>query len=126
MKRSHAKTAVLPALTFRARLALAAAVLALVAIPHFAQAQGITGGARDGSREGYRAAGPVGGVVGGAIGAGVGGAVGGVKGVLGIPDQGYNSEPGPRYRTNYQQRRHYRHHPRHQSRHYSRHHRQYR
>jgi hypothetical protein len=71
------------------RLALAAGVLALLAIPHLAHAQGIVGGARDGSREGNRIAGPVGGVVGGAIGAGVGGAVGGVKGVFGIPDHGY-------------------------------------
>ena len=106
MTRSAAlKTASLPAWSsFRARLALAAAVLALLAIPHFAHAQGISGGARDGSREGYRAAGPVGGLVGGAIGAGVGGAVGGVKGVLGIPDQGYNPNPGPAARANYRAR----------------------
>lgn len=106
MKRSAAiKTANLPApLSLRARLALAAAILALVAIPHFAHAQGITGGARDGSREGYRAAGPVGGLVGGALGAGVGGAVGGVKGVLGIPDQGYNPNPGPGVRAGYRAR----------------------
>jgi hypothetical protein len=71
------------------RLVLAAGILALLAIPHLAHAQGMVGGARDGSREGNRIAGPVGGVVGGAIGAGVGGAVGGVKGVLGIPDHGY-------------------------------------
>jgi hypothetical protein len=109
MKRSAAsRAATLPAhLSLRARLAIAAGVLALVAIPHFAQAQGIVGGARDGSREGYRAAGPVGGFVGGAIGAGVGGAVGGVKGVLGIPDQGYNPNGAPAYRTGYKPRRHY-------------------
>lgn len=119
MKRSAAlKAASLPALSsFRARLALAAGLLALVAIPQFAQAQGIVGGARDGSREGYRAAGPVGGLVGGAIGAGVGGAVGGVKGVLGIPDQGYNphyqAAPQPAgYRRHYKHKRHYRHHRR--------------
>ena len=99
MKRT-AKTSALPApMTLRTKLAIAAAALALLAIPHFAHAQGIVGGARDGSREGYRAAGPVGGIVGGAVGAGVGGAVGGVKGVLGIPDQGYDPNPGPRYRA---------------------------
>lgn len=102
MIRTSAKTSAIAAvLTFRAKLAIAAAALALLAVPNFAHAQGIAGGARDGSREGYRAAGPIGGVVGGAIGAGVGGAVGGVKGVLGIPDQGYNPNPGPRYRTGY-------------------------
>jgi len=105
MKKTLVKTSVQPALLgLRAKLALAAAVLALAAIPHFAHAQGIAGGARDGSREGYRAAGPVGGLVGGAIGAGVGGAVGGVKGVLGIPDQGYNPNPGPQYRAGYRAR----------------------
>lgn len=104
MTRTPVKTSILPAsflaasLSLRAKLALATAVLALSAIPHFAQAQGIVGGARDGSREGYRAAGPVGGLVGGAVGAGVGGAVGGVKGVLGIQDQGYNPNPGPQVR----------------------------
>lgn len=87
------KTAVLPAYSIKTRLLLAAGVLAIVAMPHFAQAQGVIrgaeGGARQGSREGNRAAGPVGGLVGGAIGLGVGGAVGGVKGVLGIPEGGH-------------------------------------
>jgi hypothetical protein len=84
------KTSTLPGGTsIMTRLALAAGILALLAIPHLAHGQGIVGGARDGSREGNRIAGPVGGAVGGAIGAGVGGAVGGVKGVLGIPDHGY-------------------------------------
>lgn len=108
MNRIFAKTSAAPApMSFRTKLAIAAAALALLAIPHFAQAQGISGGARDGSREGYRAAGPVGGLVGGAIGAGVGGAVGGVKGVLGIPDQGYNPNPGRRYRAGYRCRGYY-------------------
>src|SRR5689334_3823506 len=84
------KTSTLPeTASVGTRLALAAGLLALLAVPHLAHGQGIVGGARDGSREGNRVAGPVGGVVGGAIGAGVGGAVGGVKGVLGIPDHGY-------------------------------------
>lgn len=69
--------------------AAAAIALALVAVPHAGNAQGIIGGAERGAREGNRAAGPVGGVVGGAIGAGVGGAVGAVNGVLGVPDRGY-------------------------------------
>ena len=85
-----AKTATLPgAMSVQTRLALAAGVLALLAIPHLAHAQGIIGGAEEGSREGRRAAGPVGAVVGGAVGAGVGGAVGAVDGVLGIPNRGY-------------------------------------
>ncbi|RYX89344.1 MAG: hypothetical protein EON84_15245 [Bradyrhizobiaceae bacterium] len=85
------KTAAMPKLfSKRTGLALAAAMLALVAVPHMAEAQGVfrgaEQGANQGSREGNRAAGPVGGLVGGAIGLGVGGAVGGVKGVLGIPE----------------------------------------
>lgn len=87
------KTAVLPiSSSMKTRLALAAGVLALVAMPHFAQAQGIIRGGEQGANQGYRdgnrAAGPVGGVVGGAVGLGVGAAVGGVKGVLGIPEGG--------------------------------------
>jgi hypothetical protein len=87
---NNIKTSALPERS-SARLWLAAAALALglAAIPHFANAQGIVGGARDGSREGSRVGGPIGGVVGGAVGAGVGGVVGGVKGVLGVPDRGY-------------------------------------
>lgn len=87
----NVQKAVLPVNTaFKARFAFAAAVLAFVAMPHVAQAQGVFRGAEQGAnqgvREGNRAAGPVGGLVGGAIGLGVGGAVGGVKGVLGIPE----------------------------------------
>jgi hypothetical protein len=69
-------------------LASAALALALFAIPHAGQAQGIVRGAQEGAYEGNRAAGPVGGVVGGAVGAGVGGAMGAVEGVLGIPYRG--------------------------------------
>lgn len=76
--------------SLKTRLALAATVLALSAMPNFAHAQGVfrgmEQGANQGVRDGNRAAGPIGGMVGGAIGAGVGGAVGGVKGVLGIPE----------------------------------------
>jgi hypothetical protein len=84
------KTSTLPSgASVKTRLALVAGVLALLAVPHQAHAQGIIGGAEQGSREGGRAAGPVGAVVGGAVGAGVGGAVGAVDGVLGIPNAGY-------------------------------------
>src|SRR5471032_2559783 len=57
-----------------------AALVAAVALPVVAQAQGVPGGVERGSRDGERAAGPVGAVVGGVI----GGVVGGVNGVLGI------------------------------------------
>jgi hypothetical protein len=84
------KTATLPTRSFRTQLAIAAGALALVAMPHFAQAQGVIRGgeqgANQGVRDGNRVAGPVGGLVGGAVGLGVGAAVGGVKGVLGIPE----------------------------------------
>jgi hypothetical protein len=84
------KTLTLPGGTsVKTRLAVMAGVLALLAIPHLAHAQGLIGGAEQGSREGGRAAGPVGAVVGGAVGAGVGGAIGAVDGVLGIPNRGY-------------------------------------
>jgi hypothetical protein len=65
-----------------------AAVVAILAIPSMAQAQGVPGGIERGSREGERAAGPVGGVIGGVI----GGVVGGVNGVLGIDQR-------PRFRS---------------------------
>jgi hypothetical protein len=79
----------LPTISPAARvLAGAALALALFAIPHAGQAQGIVRGAQEGAYEGNRAAGPVGGVVGGAVGAGVGGAMGAVEGVLGIPYRG--------------------------------------
>jgi hypothetical protein len=84
------KTAALPTRSFKTAFVLAAGTLALIAMPHFAQAQGVFRGAEQGAnqgvRDGNRAAGPVGGAVGGAIGLGVGAAVGGVKGVLGIPE----------------------------------------
>jgi len=65
-----------------------AALLATVALPVAANAQGVPGGIERGSREGERAAGTVGGVVGGVI----GGVVGGVTGVLGIDQR-------PRFRS---------------------------
>src|SRR4029077_325497 len=65
-----------------------AAILAAVALPQLAQAQGVPGGVERGAREGERAAGPVGAIVGGTI----GGVVGGVAGVLGVDQR-------PRFRT---------------------------
>jgi hypothetical protein len=56
-----------------------AAVVAALALPALAQAQGVPGGIDRGSREGERAAGPVGGII--------GGVVGGVNGVLGVDDR---------------------------------------
>ena len=85
------KTAAMPVNSkMTIRLALAAGMLALGAMPHTAEAQGVIRGGEQGANQGYRegnrAAGQVGGVVGGALGLGVGAAVGGVKGVLGIPE----------------------------------------
>jgi hypothetical protein len=72
-----------------------AAVVAALALPTLAQAQGVPGGVDRGSREGERAAGPVGAIVGGVI----GGVVGGVNGVLGVDDR-------PRFHR-YVEERHY-------------------
>jgi hypothetical protein len=72
-----------------------AAIVAALALPTLAQAQGIQGGVDRGSREGERAAGPVGAIVGGVI----GGVVGGVNGVLGVDDR-------PRFHR-YVEERHY-------------------
>jgi Protein of unknown function (DUF1236) len=65
-----------------------AALVAAVALPIAAQAQGVPGGVERGSRDGERAAGPVSAVVGGVI----GGVVGGVSGVLGVDQR-------PRFRS---------------------------
>jgi hypothetical protein len=70
------------------RLIGAAALVATLAMPTFAQAQGVPGGVERGSREGERAGGPIGAVVGGVI----GGVVGGVNGVLGV-------DARPRFRS---------------------------
>jgi hypothetical protein len=63
-------------------------LLAALALPFAAQAQGTVRGAQEGARQGERDAGPIGAVVGGAIGA----AVGTVGGILGVEDR-------PRFRT---------------------------
>ncbi len=65
-----------------------AALVAAVALPVAAQAQGVPGGIERGSRDGERAAGPVGAVVGG----GIGGVVGGVGGIVGVDER-------PRFRS---------------------------
>lgn len=70
------------------RLLGTAAIVATIALPAIAQAQGVPGGIERGARDGERAAGPVGAIVGGTI----GGVVGGVAGVLGVDDR-------PRFRN---------------------------
>src|ERR1700688_3857680 len=90
MNKTGIKTVTMPAgLSLRLVFGAAAIALALMAVPHAGNAQGIVRGAREGSYEGNRIAGPVGGVVGGAVGAGVGGAMGAVRGVFGMSDRGY-------------------------------------
>jgi len=63
-------------------------VVAALATPGPASAQGVIGGAQQGAsqgaREGSKAAGPVGGAVGSVVGGTVGGVTGGVKGALGV------------------------------------------
>jgi hypothetical protein len=59
------------------------ALLATLALPAAAQAQGTVRGAQEGAAAGDRAAGPVGAVVGGTVGA----AVGTVGGILGVEDR---------------------------------------
>jgi hypothetical protein len=78
-----------------------AAVVAAVALPVMAQAQGVPGGVERGSRDGERAAGPVGAVVGGVI----GGVVGGVSGVLGVDQRPrFHSYVVEQHRPSYQYR----------------------
>ena len=74
-------------------------IVAMLALPVAAQAQGVPGGASHGFHEGNRIAGPVGAVVGTAV----GGVIGGVEGVLGINQRpvaysGYENAPPPSYR----------------------------
>ena len=58
-------------------------VLAMMALPLTAQAQGTIRGAEDGADVGGRAAGPLGAIVGGAVGA----ATGTIGGILGVDDR---------------------------------------
>ena len=71
------------------RILGATAIIATLAMPTLASAQGgVPGGIERGARDGERAAGPVGAIVGGTV----GGVVGGVAGVLGVDQR-------PRFRT---------------------------
>src|SRR6476619_2585307 len=67
----------------KTKLVMSLVVLATLALPVAAQAQGTVRGAEQGANEGGRAAGPVGAIVGGAIGA----ATGTVGGILGVDDR---------------------------------------
>ena len=71
------------------------ALLAALALPLAAQAQGTVRGAQEGAAEGGRAAGPIGAIVGGTVGA----AVGTVGGILGVEER-------PRFRTYVSTQRH--------------------
>ncbi|KIU48346.1 MULTISPECIES: Spy/CpxP family protein refolding chaperone [unclassified Bradyrhizobium] len=86
----------IPVAKLRARrklcVAVAAAIVALFALPHIVNAQ-LVQGVEKGAREGNKAAGPVGGVLGGAI----GGVVGVVTGVTGVftGNNPNNTNPNP-------------------------------
>ena len=67
----------------KTKLVMSLALLATLALPVAAQAQGTVRGAEEGAAEGGRAAGPLGAIVGGAIGA----ATGTVGGILGADDR---------------------------------------
>ncbi len=75
-------------------LLLSAAIVALLALPMTAQAQGTVRGAQEGAAAGGAAAGPLGAVVGGTLGA----AAGTVGGILGVDER-------PRFRE-YVEREH--------------------
>jgi hypothetical protein len=67
----------------KTKYVISTVLLATLAMPLSAYAQGTVRGAEDGAREGGRAAGPAGAVVGGAVGA----AAGTVGGILGVKDR---------------------------------------
>jgi len=79
----------------------ASVVVASLACPLAAQAQGIPDGVAHGAYVGNQTAGPVGAVVGGAV----GGVIGGVEGVLGVRPT-YAAYPGPEPAPVYYHRRH--------------------
>ena len=74
------------------KVLFAGVIVATIAMPLAAQAQGVPGGFAHGASEGWRIAGPVGAVVG----APVGGVIGGVEGLLGIQPAYAVQEPPPR------------------------------
>jgi hypothetical protein len=67
----------------KTKLLMPMVVLATLALPLAAQAQGTVRGAEEGAAEGGRAAGPLGAIVGGTVGA----ATGTVGGILGVDDR---------------------------------------
>lgn len=69
--------------TSQSKTLLSMVVLATIALPLAAHAQGTVRGAQEGAAEGGRAAGPIGAIVGGAVGA----ATGTVGGILGVDDR---------------------------------------
>ena len=77
------------------RVLVSLAVVATLAVPLTAQAQGTLRGAQDGAEAGGNAAGPIGAIVGGAVGA----ATGTVGGILGVEDR-------PRFREYVVRERH--------------------
>src|SRR3954471_578232 len=87
---------------------LTGVLVAMLALPVAAQAQGVPGGAAHGFHEGNRIAGPVGAVVGTAV----GGVIGGVEGVFGINQRPvayseFAEAPPAAYRYRRTVRRHY-------------------
>ena len=93
------------------RVLISAAIIAIVAVPVAAHAQGVPGGVAHGAYEGNRRAGPVGAVVGAAV----GGVIGGIEGVLGVDRQYYQTYSEPPQRI-YRHRRVVRTHVRHSRR----------
>ena len=75
----------------KSKVLFAGVIVAAVAAPLAAQAQGVPGGFAHGASEGWRIAGPVGAVVG----APVGGVIGGIEGLLGVSPS-YQEPPPPR------------------------------
>ena len=64
----------------KSKILLPMAMVAMLALPVAAQAEGTVRGAQEGAAEGGRAAGPIGAIVGGTVGA----ATGTVGGILGV------------------------------------------
>jgi hypothetical protein len=81
----------------KAQVLIASVLVATLAGPLVAHAQGVPGGIAHGIYEGNRRAGPVGAVVGGAV----GGVIGGIEGVLGVNQyqasysEPYSEQPSP-------------------------------
>ena len=78
----------------RSQILCIGVIVAAIAAPLTAQAQGVPGGFVHGANDGYRIAGPIGAVVGAPFGA----VVGGVEGVLGV-SPAYSEPPVMRPRV---------------------------